>query len=85
MLNAQPGRNILDHVYTNVDNAYKNLPCPHLGLSDHLSQLMVPAYKPLINRIKPTSKVVRVWPEGAMLQLQDCFEYRVAGNNSMDL
>lgn len=43
-------------------------------LSDHLSLLMLPAYKPLISRAKPTNIEVRVWPEEATAQLLTCFE-----------
>lgn len=31
------GENTIDHVYTNIKDAYKVIPCPHLGQSDHLS------------------------------------------------
>ena len=30
------GKNTLDHVYTNIKHAYRAIPLPHLGPSDHL-------------------------------------------------
>ncbi|KAI3364741.1 hypothetical protein L3Q82_000897 [Scortum barcoo] len=36
--------------------------------------MLIPAYKPLLIREKPTVRQVRKWSEGAMEALQDCFE-----------
>lgn len=36
------GENTLDHVYTNIKHAYRAIPLPHLGQSDHLSLLLNP-------------------------------------------
>lgn len=63
-------KNILDHMYSNIKQAYKTVPVPHQGLSDHLSLPLLLAY---ISRRK-TSKTAITWPEGALSQLQDCFE-----------
>lgn len=71
---ATRGQNILDQVYTNVKQAYKAVPHPHLGNSDHLSIWLTPAYRPLLTRSKPSVKQIRTWPEGATSVLQDCFE-----------
>ena len=60
-------------VYTNITNAY-TAARPHLGSSDYLSVMLIPAYRPLLTRVKPTVRQVRVWPEGAIEALQDCFE-----------
>lgn len=52
------GKNTLEHVNTNVDNAYKTVSCPHLGQSDYLSLLLLLAYCRLItpaNRVKTLS------------------------------
>jgi len=68
------GDNTLDCVYTNIDGAYRALPHPHLGLSDHISILLAPAYRPLLRRIRPTKKTVTVWPRDACSVLQDCFQ-----------
>lgn len=65
---------ILDQVYTNIPEAYKAAPSPHLGLSDHISIHLTPSYRPLICRTKPTVKTVQVWNEESSSRLQDCFE-----------
>jgi hypothetical protein len=49
------------------------VPLPHLGLSDHLSLLLLPVYIPLRRTTKPCIKIITTWPEGALSQLQDCF------------
>ncbi len=35
------GINILDQVYTNIPGAYKAIVSPHLGLSDHVSLMLI--------------------------------------------
>ncbi|KAK0149886.1 RNA-directed DNA polymerase from mobile element jockey [Merluccius polli] len=67
------GENTLDLVYSNWKKAYKTVPLPHLGMSDHLSLLLVPAYIPLRKKPKPVTRTIKIWPEGAD-QLQDCFQ-----------
>lgn len=71
---ATRGENTLDLAYENIKKAFKAAPRPHLGSSDHLSVMLLPTYKPLLIREKPTTKQVRVWPTGAIEALQDCFE-----------
>ncbi|KAI5611074.1 gastrula zinc finger protein XlCGF28.1-like [Silurus asotus] len=71
---AKRGANMLDLIYTNIPGAYRAEPCPHLGLSDHCSVMLIPAYRPLVRRSKPVLKQVKTWPEGATSALQDCFE-----------
>lgn len=44
-------------------------------MSDHLSLFLVPAYTPLRRKSKPVIKNVQIWPDGALSQLQDCFEH----------
>ncbi len=46
---ATRGNNTLDFVYTTEKNAYKAVPPPHLGYSDHISVMLIPAYRPLLN------------------------------------
>uniref|UniRef100_A0A3B1IEK6 Reverse transcriptase domain-containing protein n=1 Tax=Astyanax mexicanus TaxID=7994 RepID=A0A3B1IEK6_ASTMX len=67
------GNNTLDHVYSSVKDAYKAFPRPHLGLSDHISIMLVPAYHPPLRRSKPTQKTITVWPSDGAAVLQDCF------------
>lgn len=40
--------NILDLVYTNIHDAYRAAPRPHLGSSDHISVMLISAYRPLL-------------------------------------
>ncbi|KAL0201505.1 hypothetical protein M9458_004692, partial [Cirrhinus mrigala] len=53
--------------------AYIVTPHPHLGQSDHLSLFLTPKYSPLINRVKPSVKTIKVWPVGVDFTLQDRF------------
>lgn len=55
------GANTLDNVYTNISDAYKAVPQPHVGQSDHLSLFLLPKYIPVIKRVKPAVKTVKVW------------------------
>ncbi|XP_061896568.1 uncharacterized protein LOC133645727 [Entelurus aequoreus] len=71
---ATRGGSTLDMVFSNIKHAFKAAPRPHLGSSDHLSMMLIPAYKPLLIRKQATVKQVRTWPEGAMEALQNCFE-----------
>ncbi|KAI3368476.1 hypothetical protein L3Q82_025487, partial [Scortum barcoo] len=41
---------------------------------NHISVNLIPAYKPLICRTRPTTRTVQVWTEEASSALQDCFE-----------
>ncbi len=61
-------------VYTTVKNAYKAVPRPHLGCSDHISVMLIPAYRPLLKLAKPVQKLITIWPENATSTLQDCFQ-----------
>ncbi|KAK3570548.1 hypothetical protein QTP86_022084 [Hemibagrus guttatus] len=54
---ATRGVKVLDLVYTNIPGVYCAEPAPHLGYSDHISVLLVPAYRPLVRHSKP----VRNW------------------------
>ena len=38
------GDQTLDHVYTNLADAYKAVPLPHMGQSDHVSLFLLPKY-----------------------------------------
>ncbi|KAI3372217.1 hypothetical protein L3Q82_022662, partial [Scortum barcoo] len=44
----------------------------HVG--PHLCENLIPAYKPLICRTRPTTRTLQVWTEEASSTLQDCFE-----------
>uniref|UniRef100_A0AAY4BNL9 Reverse transcriptase domain-containing protein n=1 Tax=Denticeps clupeoides TaxID=299321 RepID=A0AAY4BNL9_9TELE len=69
------GNKTLDQVYTNMAEAYAVTPLPHFGQSDHLSLFLTPKYSPLINRVKPSVRTIKVWPAGADITLQDRFQH----------
>ncbi|KAK3561861.1 hypothetical protein QTP86_017474, partial [Hemibagrus guttatus] len=46
----------LDLVYTNIPGAYHEEPRSHLGYSDHISVMLIPAYRPLVRHSKPVLK-----------------------------
>ncbi len=71
---ATRGNNTLDFVYTTEKNAYKAVPHPHFGYSDHISVMLIPAYRPLLKLAKPVQKHITIWPENATSTLQDCFQ-----------
>ncbi len=72
---ATRGNNTLDFVYTTVKNPYKAEPRPQLGYySDHISVMLIPAYRPLLKLAKPVQKQITVWPDNATSALQDCFQ-----------
>lgn len=68
------GNNVQDLVDTTVKNAYRAEPRPHLGYSDHISVMLIPAYRPLFKCAKPDQKQITVWPDSATSALQDCFQ-----------
>ncbi|XP_049574584.1 uncharacterized protein [Syngnathus scovelli] len=68
------GDSFLDLVYSAQKGAFKATHLPHLGLSDHLTVLLLPAYRHLVKASRPVRRQVRVWPEGASDALRDCFD-----------
>ncbi len=68
------GNNTLDFVYITQRGAYDALPLPHLGTSDHITVMLIPAYRPIVKVTKPVHKQIQVWPEGSSEALQDCFK-----------
>ncbi|KAI4903872.1 hypothetical protein NFI96_022133, partial [Prochilodus magdalenae] len=64
------GKKTLDHVYTSVADAYRATPLPHLEQSDHLSLFLLPTYTPVIKRVRPTTRSVKIWREEADSSLQ---------------
>lgn len=57
----------------NIKHAYRAIPRPHHGQSDHLSLLFTPAYTHYRTRTRPATKTVTTWPEDAIPQLKECF------------
>lgn len=70
---ATRGDNTLDYVYSNIKHVYRAIPFPHLGLLDHLSLLLSPAYTTLRHSARPTTKAITTWPDNALSRLQVCF------------
>ncbi|KAK0131965.1 hypothetical protein N1851_033244 [Merluccius polli] len=64
--------NILDLVYTPHKGAYKASPLPHIGLSDHITVMLMQAYRPRMKVEKPVRKEITVWPDGSREALKDC-------------
>nr|XP_049591334.1 uncharacterized protein LOC125978210 [Syngnathus scovelli] len=68
------GERTLDHVYSKIKHRNRAMPLPHLGQTDYLSLLLIPAYTPLRRRSRPTTKTVTTWPGNALSPLQDCLQ-----------
>jgi hypothetical protein len=68
---ATRGKYILDHLYSTHRAAYKSLPRPPFGKSDHNSILPILAYKQIFKQEAPVS--IKKWSDEADAKLQDCF------------
>ncbi len=71
---ATRGNNTLDFVYTTGKTHTKLKPRPHLGYSDHISVMLIPAYRhfsSLPNRFKNSSQFGQMMLPST---LQDCFQ-----------
>ena len=85
-------KNTLDLVYTAHKGAYKASPLPHIGLSDHITVMLMPAYMPRVKVERPVRKEITVWPDGSRCALQDClattdwdmFKQAATYNNHID-
>lgn len=55
------GNNILVLVYTPLKGGYRVTPLPHIRLSDHISVMLMHAYRQRVKLAKPVVKEVRVW------------------------
>lgn len=69
------GEDKLDLFYTDSHEAYKSIPHTHLGLSDHFSVMLMPAYRSVLICPRQLHRHIRDWPAGAVSALQDCFEH----------
>ena len=65
---------ILDHVYCNIRHAYRAVP-QHIGLSDHLSLHLIPAYTPHIRKNKPTTRTINTSPSSKTASQQQSGVY----------
>ena len=64
---------ILDHLYSTHRDAYKPLPLPPFGKSDHNAILLIPAYKQKLKQEAPVTRSIRKWSDEADAKLKDCF------------
>lgn len=69
-------------MYGDISQAYKASPLSHLRLSGHLSLALIPAYKPLSCRQRPSNKTVKVHTELARVYAE---ESDLEGHTSTDL
>ena len=53
----------LDHVYSDIRDAYKAVPRPHFGLFDHISLFLFPANRQRLKQTTPLSKQVKLWSQ----------------------
>ncbi|XP_062243353.1 uncharacterized protein LOC133953442 [Platichthys flesus] len=68
------GANTPDHVYTPFRGAYKALPRPPFGKSDHVSVLLLPFYRQKVKRDRPVTRTIQQWTDQSDSALQDCFK-----------
>ncbi len=64
----------MDHLYSNIKNAYTLASLRHIGSSDCLTILMKPAYRSRVKQEPPVVKEIRMWPKKAFTSLYDCFK-----------
>ncbi len=69
------GDRILDHCYSPFRDAYKSLPRPPFGKSDHSSVLLLPAYRQKLKREAPALRTIQCWSDQSDAILQDCFDH----------
>ncbi|XP_049333313.1 uncharacterized protein LOC125801152 [Astyanax mexicanus] len=71
-----PTRNnrTINLLYANLKDAYRAIPLPPLGKSDHNLVFLQPQYKPLVLRQPTTTRSFRVWSPEAEEALRDCYD-----------
>ncbi len=57
------GDRILDHCYSPFRDAYKSLPRPPFGKSDHSSVLLLPAYRQKLKCEAPALRTIQCWSD----------------------
>ncbi len=68
------GDRILDHCYSPFRDAYKSLPRPPFGKSDHFSVLLLP-YRQKLKCEAPALRTIQCWSDQLDAILQDCFDH----------
>lgn len=61
-------------VHSNIKHTYRIVPLAHLGLSDHLSLVLIPAYTPLKMSAKVVTNTIKILPEMSLPELQGYYE-----------
>ncbi len=69
------GDRILDHCYSPFRDAYKSLPRPPFGKSDHSSVLLLPSYRQKLKCEAPALRTIQCWSDQLDAILQDCFDH----------
>ena len=64
-------KKILNHLYSTHRDAYKALPRPTFGNSDHNSILLIPDYKQKLKKGSPVTSVNKKWSDEVDTKLQD--------------
>ena len=67
--------NMLNHCYSNFRDAYKTLPCPSFGKSDHDSIFLLPSYRQKFKQDVPVTRTIQHWSDQSESMLQDCFDH----------
>ncbi len=81
------GENTLDHACAPFRDAYKALPRPPFGKSDHVSVLLLPSYRQKLKRDRPVTRTIQQWSDQSDLALRHCFsttEWCVFQDNNID-
>ncbi|KAJ8028790.1 hypothetical protein HOLleu_31125 [Holothuria leucospilota] len=68
------GDTILDLCYSNIKDAYIAHRLPNLGEADHNLVLLLPKYRPVVQRLKPRVINIKQWSADAEDCLRDCFD-----------
>lgn len=63
-----------DSCYGNIPDAYRSFPLPNIGQSDHSTVHLVPAYRPLVQRVPIEKRKVKVYSDEKIDELKFCFD-----------
>jgi hypothetical protein len=69
---ATRGKKTLDHLSSTHRDAYKALPHPPFGKSDH-NYILILDYKQQLKQEVPVTRSIRRWSDDVDAKLQDCF------------
>ena len=63
----------LDKCYGSLPDAYRSVALPPLGSADNNTVQLIPAYIPIIRRVKTVTKNIKQWTNDSVLAFQGCF------------